>query len=169
MIITETDRLRLRWATRDDAAFIFKLVTEPAWGEHIGKSKVATIEQAAGYIERALIAMYEEAGFGLYLVELKQTGEALGICGLIRRETLEDVDLGFALLEEHWGKGYAFEAGRATLDVARMQFDLKRVVAITSLTNQPSIALLEKLGFNFEKKIQFNPDDAELMLFGVEL
>ena len=169
MHVFETDRLRLRWATREDAAFILELVTDPSWTRGIGKSKVENLEDAARYIDRALIAMYQSEGFGLFVVELKESGEPLGLCGLIRRDTLDDVDLGFAMLPAFCRQGYCSEAARATLDYGKEKFALERIVAITSKQNPASVGLLEKLGFEFEELIQPGPSDEELMLFGISV
>ena len=119
MKVVETERLVLRWANEEDAAFILELVTDPAWTRYIGDSKVASLEDAARYIERALVSMYEAEGIGLYLVELKQTGEPVGLCGLIKRDTLDDVDLGFAALPRFCRQGLTFEAAVATLEYAK--------------------------------------------------
>ena len=167
MKVLETERLILRWATADDAGFILELVTDPSWTKNIGKSKVQNVEDAAGYIERALVGMYAVEGFGLYVMELKETGAAIGLCGLIKRDTLEDVDLGFALLPAFCRRGLTLEAARATLDYGREQFGLSRIVAITSKENPASVGLLEKLGFEFEELIRPGDGDEELMLFGV--
>lgn len=169
MKVVETERLVLRRATADDAAFILELVTDPSWTRYIGKSKVASLEDAASYIERALVSMYEDKGFGLYLMELKQTGEPVGLCGLIKRPTLDDVDLGFAILPAFCRRGLTLEAAEATLDFAKRELGLTRVVAITSLENPASIALLEKLGFEFEQRIQPEDTGDELRLFGLAL
>ena len=105
MKILETERLVLRWLGADDAAFIHQLVNEPAWLRYIGDRGVRTLDDARVYIEKRFVEMYGRLGFGLYLVELKHSGEPVGICGLIKRESLEDVDLGFALLSKFWARG----------------------------------------------------------------
>jgi ribosomal-protein-alanine N-acetyltransferase len=111
--------------------------------------------------------MYARRGFGLYLVELKATGEPIGICGLIKREALEDVDLGYALLEEFRGKGYAFESASAVLELGRRTFELSRIVAISSKENQSSARLLGKLGFRFERVARLKADAEEVNLYAV--
>src|SRR5579872_1852240 len=105
-IVVVTERLDLRRLAADDAEFILELVNEPAWLEHIGDKGVRTLADARAYIAEGPVRTYERFGFGLYLVVRRQDGTALGICGLVKRETLDDVDLGFALLRRHWGEGY---------------------------------------------------------------
>ena len=115
MKVLETGRLVLRWLTADDAAFIFRLVNDPTWIRYIGDKGVRTLEDAQRYIEEGPGEMYSRLGHGLYLVEIKGSGEPAGICGLIRRESLKDVDLGFAFLPEFRGRGYAFESASAVM------------------------------------------------------
>jgi RimJ/RimL family protein N-acetyltransferase len=167
MKVLETERLELRWLTIEDAEFILKLVNEPAWKLYIGDYGVRALEDARNYIKRGPIAMYARVGFGLNLVELKATGDPIGICGLIKRESLEDVDVGFALLREFWGKGYAFESASAVLAHGRRSFQLARIVAISSKNNHSSAKLLEKLGFRFERLIRLKADADEVSLYAV--
>jgi [ribosomal protein S5]-alanine N-acetyltransferase len=165
--VLETERLSLRWLTIDDTRFILKLVNEPAWKLHIGDYGIRTLDDAGRYISRGPTAMYARRGFGLYLVGLKATGAPIGICGLIKRESLEDVDLGFALLQEFWGKGYALESASAVVDYGRRTFQLSRMVAVSSKANHASNKLLEKLGFKFERLIRLKPDADEVNLYAI--
>jgi RimJ/RimL family protein N-acetyltransferase len=167
--VLETERLALRWLKIEDAGFILKLVNEPAWKLYIGDYGVRTLEDAGKYIEKGPISMYSRLGFGLYLVELKATGVPIGICGLIKRESLEDVDVGFALLQEFWGKGYAFESASAVLAYGRRTFQLARIVAVSSKTNDPSARLLGKLGFRFDRLVRLRADADEVKLYAVDL
>lgn len=164
MQVAETERLRLRWLDVDDAAFILELVNEPSWIRYIGDKAVKTLQDAANYIRNGPMAMYRRLGFGLYLVELKQTREPAGICGLIRRTGLQNEDLGFAFLPRYWNKGYALESASAVMAHARV-LGLSRVVAILSHDNYRSGRLLEKLGFRFEGTIRLQADDDELDLY----
>ena len=165
MKVLETDRLVLRRLTADDAAFIHQLVNEPSWLQHIGDKGVRTLDDARTYILNGPVAMYGRVGFGLYLTELKEDGAPIGICGLLQRETLPDVDIGLAFLPQFWGRGYAVEAATAVLEYGRSTFGLNRIVAITSLGNHPSMKLLEKIGFRFEKRIQLSARGEEVTLF----
>jgi RimJ/RimL family protein N-acetyltransferase/protein tyrosine phosphatase (PTP) superfamily phosphohydrolase (DUF442 family) len=156
----ESRRLRLRQVTGNDAHFIRRLVNEPSWLKYIGDRGVHTLDDARRYIADGPQRSYAANGFGLYLVELKEDSEPLGMCGLLRRDTLPDVDIGFALVPEHWGRGYAYEAAAATLRFAREVLRLPRVVAITRPDNGPSNRLLERLGLRFERTLTLgdNPD-----------
>jgi RimJ/RimL family protein N-acetyltransferase len=163
--VLETDRLSLRRLTEDDAAFILDLLNQPSFIEHIGDRGVRTLEDARRYIRDRMVGSYQRHGFGLHLVVLKQTGELAGICGLVKRDSLEDVDLGFAFLPQHWSKGYAVEAAAASRDHAIRDVGLTRLVAITSPSNVRSIRVLERIGFAFEKDIRLPPEGEVVKLF----
>ena len=165
MKIVATNRLILRHLNTQDAAFIFGLVNQPSWLRHIGDKGVETIPDAEAYIQNGPVKMYHRLGIGLYLVELRADKNPIGICGLIKRDTLDDVDIGFAFLPEYWGKGYAFESATAVMQYAKQKLGLSRVVAITTPDNQPSIKLLEKLEFHYERMIESADDGKELSLF----
>lgn len=169
MKVLETDRLILRWMSTEDAEFILGLLNEPSWLRFIGDRGVRTLEQARNYILNGPRAMYARLGFGLYTVELKESGIPLGICGLIKRDFLDDVDVGFAFLPAYWGQGYAYEAASAVLIYAAEVLGLKRIVAITALDNHRSARLLEKLGLRFERMVKYPDEDREVRLFAVEL
>jgi [ribosomal protein S5]-alanine N-acetyltransferase len=156
-----TARLVIRPFTIDDAAFVLELVNDPAWLEHIGDRGVRTLADARAYLDKGPLASYTRNGFGFSLVELKSTGEPVGACGLIKRETLTDVDLGFAFLPQFRGMGYAEEAARATLENARQILGFDRIVAVVSPANTRSISLLQKLGFTYEKSLHLTPDDPD--------
>lgn len=169
MKILETERLLLREFSTDDADFILRLLNEPSFIQNIGDRGVRTLEDARSYILRVPIASYEKNGFGLYLVILKESGASIGMCGLIRREALEDVDIGYAFLPEYWSRGYAVEAALAVKEYARDVIGLKRLVAITDPENQASIRVLEKIGLRFEKMIRLSEDDIDLKLLAVDI
>lgn len=161
----ETERLRLRHLTLDDAAFILELLNEPAFIRYVADRNIRTVEDAAAYIREKIISSYQLHGFGFYLVATKADGDSLGICGFIKRETLDDVDIGFAFLERAWGRGYAFEAATAVMTYGTNELGLSRVVAVTSPQNHASIALLQKLGLRFTKMIQLPGYRAETKFF----
>jgi RimJ/RimL family protein N-acetyltransferase len=165
--VAETERLRVRWLHTDDAAFIFALLNEPSWIQFIGDKDIKTLQDATRYIENGPVAMYARTGFGLYLVELRETGEPIGMCGLIKRDALEDVDLGFAFLPRFWRKGYAFESAAAVMGYGRKVLGLRRIVAILSKDNHRSGKLLEKLGFCIEGTVRLQPHDEELDLYAI--
>jgi len=167
--VLETDRLILRRLSPDDAEFILRLLNEPSWLRFIGDKGVRTVEDARAYILKGPVEMYSRLGFGLYLVELKEEGSPIGICGLIKRDSLEDVDIGFAFLPKHWGRGYAYEAASAVMAYGGKALGLKRIVAITSADNDSSVRLLEKLGLRFEGMLKLSNDGEEVRLFGSDV
>jgi ribosomal-protein-alanine N-acetyltransferase len=163
--ILETERLILRHLNGEDAGFILELLNEPSFLQYIGDKGVRNEEDAVRYIQTGPIASYERFGFGLYRVELKETGVPIGICGLLKRDTLEDVDLGFAFLPRFWSKGYAVESAAATLAYGRSALGVKRIAAITNPDNAASIRLLEKIGFRFDRMVRMSEGEPELKLF----
>jgi RimJ/RimL family protein N-acetyltransferase len=163
--ILETERLVLRRMTVEDAEFIFELVNEAAFIRNIGDKGVQTLEDARNYILNGPVASYAKFGFGLYLVALRENGEAIGICGLLKRDSLEDVDIGFAFLESYRRKGFAYESAEAVMEYGRNALGLKRIVAITSPGNEGSIRVLEKIGLRFEKMIRMPGSDEDTRLF----
>ena len=169
MEILETDRLILRELTPDDAEFIFELLNEPSFIQNIGDRNIRTLDDARAYIVNGPVASYAKNGFGLYLVVLRETGESIGMCGLIRRDGLEDVDIGYALVPRFWSRGYAVEAARATKAYAKEVIGLKRIVAIVDPANEGSIRVLEKIGLRYEKMVRLSADDIDLKLFGADL
>jgi RimJ/RimL family protein N-acetyltransferase len=168
-LVADTNRLKLREFSKDDAPFLLELLNTPNWIKFIGDRNVKTLDDAREYASNRLISSYHRFGFGLYMVELKDTATPIGMCGLVRREALEDVDLGFAFLPEYTGKGYAKEAGTAIMELAKKKVKTKRLVAITMVDNSNSINLLQKLGFNFEKTVNFPGEDQTLMMYSVDL
>lgn len=159
--VLQTDRLILRKLTADDAEFVFELVNDPAWLRFIGDRGVRNLDDAREYIRKGPVDSYSRHGFGLYAIERKEGASPIGICGLVQRDFLEDVDIGFALLPAFRGRGYAREAARATMTYARQTVGLGRIVAITSRDNDASGRLLEAIGLRFEKMIRISPDSPE--------
>lgn len=156
----ETQRLFVRRITVDDAPFILTLLNEPSFLQYIGDKQVRNLEDARQYILNGPVASYERHGFGLLLVELRDTQTPIGMCGILKRAELPDPDIGFALLPDFWNKGFAFEAASAVLNDAP-----HRVLAITTLDNDASINLLERLGFKFERITRLTPEGEQLRLF----
>lgn len=164
--IITTKRLYLREANLDDAEFILELLNSKGWIENIGDRGIRTIDDAKKYITSKLQPDYGKNNIAMFVMERKEDSVAIGTCGLIKRPQLEDVDIGFAILEKHGKKGYAYEAASATLKMAIDEIKIKRIVGVTTLENKNSQRLLEKIGLHFEKMIPF--DDEELMLFSKE-
>ena len=165
MTVHDTERLSLRKITVDDAEFILTLLNEPAFLRYIGDKKVRNLEDARQYILTGPVASYEQHGFGLLLVELRESHTPIGMCGLLKRAELPDPDIGFALISDFCGQGFAFEAAAAVLHDARERLSIQRILAITTLDNEASIGLLQRLGFRFEKVVQLSPDGEQLRLF----
>jgi len=163
--VLETERLALRRLSAGDAAFIIELLNQPSFIKNIGDRGVRTNEDAVRYIQNGPVASYERFGFGLYLVELKDTAIPIGICGLLKRETLQDVDVGFAFLPQFWSRGYAVESASAVLKHGRNVLGIGRVVAITAPENHGSIKVLEKIGLKFERLMKLSEGEPEIKLF----
>ena len=169
MTVLETERLLLCQLSTEDADFILELLNEPSFIRNIGDRGVRTIDDANSYILNGPVASYAKNGFGLYLVKLKATDESIGMCGLIKRDTLEDVDIGYAFLPRFWSKGYAFESAQAVKEYAKNTIGLNRLVAIVDPENDGSIRVLEKIGLQFEKMVRLSEDDIDLKLFGANI
>ena len=165
----ETERLLLRDIRVDDAPFMLELLTEPSFIHFIGDKGVRTLEDTRQYILDGPIDSYEKHGLGMYLVVLKETGEATGISGLVKRDTLEDVDVGFAFLPRFWSRGYAYESTAAVMRFARETLGLGRILGITAPDNDSSIRLLERVGLKFDRMIRLTEDEPEIKLFVSEV
>ena len=168
MNIIETDRLILRKLTPEDAEFMLDLLNQPSFIQFIGDRGVRTVEAARAYISNGAVKSYERHGFGMYLTALKEGGVPIGICGLVKRDTLEDVDVGFAFLPQFWLQGYAYESASAVMEYGRNVLGLPRIVGITDPDNAGSIRVLEKIGLRFERIVRLSADDIELKLFAPE-
>jgi RimJ/RimL family protein N-acetyltransferase len=165
MTVLETERLSLRPMNVDDAEFILALLNEPSFLRYIGDKQVRNLEDARQYILNGPVASYQRHGLGLLLAELRESRTPIGMCGLLKRDELPEPDIGFALMPDFWNKGFAFEAAAAVLQDARDRLKLQRILAITSLDNDASIKLLERLGFKFERVTRLAPDREEIKLF----
>jgi RimJ/RimL family protein N-acetyltransferase len=169
VIVIETERLTLRQLVTTDAEFILGLLNQPSFLRYIGDKGVRTIDDARNYIVSGPRNSYERNGFGLWLVELRNTKIPTGICGLLKRDTLTDADVGFAFLPEFWSMGYAYESASAVMGYARNVIGLKRVLAITNPDNAGSIKVLEKIGLRFEKMIRLSESEPEINLFASDV
>ncbi|AQG78821.1 GNAT family N-acetyltransferase [Spirosoma montaniterrae] len=164
--ILQTDRLTIRQLTTDDTAFIIELVNSPGWLQFIGDRHIHTPEQARYYLENGPIVSYAQRGYGLYGVGIKPGSTLIGMCGLIKRDTLPQPDIGFAFLPDYIGKGFAFEAARAVRTYAHEQLGLSVLYAIVLPQNKSSIRLLERIGLAYIEP--FQQGDTELLLYGSE-
>ena len=163
--VIETARLTLRRFTEDDAGFILRLLNEPSFLEFVGDKGVRTLNDARRYIREGPVACYAEYGFGLYLVQHREESAEIGMCGLLKRPTLDDPDIGFGFIPDSWSQGFATEAAHAVLERARDLHGLKRILAITAPNNDASIQVLKKIGLQFEKTVRLSDDADEILLF----
>lgn len=164
-----SERLVIRRLDLNDAAFIFQLLNQKSWLKFIGDKQIRNLEDAQRYLIDGPLKMYQEYGFGLFAVQLPTDGILIGLCGLIRRKNLPDIDIGFALLDEYANCGYGFEAALIIKDYAFKQLNLKRLIAIVNPDNQRSIQLLEKIGLSFEKQISMGTDKPQLNLMALNV
>jgi RimJ/RimL family protein N-acetyltransferase len=166
LIILETERLRLRHVSPEtDAEFILELLNDQSFIRYIGDKGARNLDDARAYIVDGPVKSYAEHGYGLYLVELKADATPIGICGIIKRDTLPDADIGFAFLPSYWNQGYAFESAAATMSYARDTLGLDRILAITTPDNESSAKLLNKIGLRFDRMIRMAADAPEIKLF----
>jgi RimJ/RimL family protein N-acetyltransferase len=163
--ILTTERLVLREFTEEDDLFIIELVNTEDWLKYIGDKNIKTRQQAKEYLVKGPIKSYQENGYGLFLVELKDSKIPIGMCGIINRPTLENPDIGFAFLPQYVGQGFGYEIAQSTINYAQNELRINKVLAITIPENLASIKLLTKLGLKFQKSIKFSNDSAELMLY----
>lgn len=169
MKILQTERLTLRTMHPDDAAFYYELVNDPTWLEHIGDKGIRSVDGARTAIIEGACAMQERHGHSLYVMERKSDGAPLGLCGLIKRDTLPDVDIGYAIRPAYFGAGYTFEAAEAVVAYARDVLGIKRLLGITNPGNTVSIKLLEKLGLTFIEHKAMPPDNRPTNIYGLQL
>lgn len=169
MHIVDTERLRIRTITLDeeDVAFDLALLNDPDFIEHIGDRGVRTLDDARKHIADGAHAMQARHGHSMYVVELKD-GMRIGMCGLVKRDTLQDVDIGYAFMPQYRGQGYAYEAARAVVEHAR-SLGIRRLAGITSPANVASNQLLQKLGLKFERLTHLTPEDSGTNLYMMEL
>ena len=164
-MICQSERLLLRRAQPQDAAFMLRLLNQPSWIRNIGDRNVRSLGDAERYIDTRMLDPFRRLGFGMNVIVLKSTGEPIGLCGLVKRDTLNEPDLGFALLDAYEGKGYALEAATAVLAHARGVLKLRRILAIVTPANERSVKLLTKLGFTVERRARLSPAAEELDIY----
>jgi RimJ/RimL family protein N-acetyltransferase len=161
-----TARLSLSTISIDDATFYLQLLNEPSWHQFIGDRGIRTLEEAKTAISNGPIEMQNRLGFSLYIVKLSDTGTPIGLCGLLKRDYLEDADLGYAFLPQYWGQGFAHEAASAVVKYAKDELKMTRLLATTDLDNEASMQLLIKLDFTLIKTLSLHK---ELKLFSLNL
>ncbi|WP_033957297.1 GNAT family N-acetyltransferase [Psychroserpens jangbogonensis] len=170
MIIAETDRLLLSKITVEDAPFLLELMNTPGWLKYNGDRNVKTLDEAISHIKNNQLKCYETHGFGYYKFQVKAENlKTIGTSGLLKRDQLEHVDIGFSILSDYHSKGYGYEAASEIMKLAKDTFNIKKLYAITLPINQPSINLLEKLGLSYQKIVKLFEDDKDLLLFAKNL
>ncbi|MEJ2127609.1 MAG: GNAT family N-acetyltransferase [Woeseiaceae bacterium] len=165
----ETERLRLRQMTLDDAALMLAVWNDPAFVRHVGDRGIRTIPDAEEAMQKGALHLYEAYGYGPFRISLKGDDTPVGICGLFRRDGLDEPDIGYSTLPDHCGRGYAYEAAVAVVDYSRDELALDRLIAIISPGNDASIGLIRKLGFEFERMHTMPGDDREVCVYGKSL
>lgn len=162
-----TERLALRWFTAADADLMLRVWNDPAFVRFVGDRGIRSLDEAAAALEAGALAMYRDYGYGPYRVALQDSDEPIGICGLFKRDYLDDPDIGFGLLPEYCRSGYAYEAASAVMDDARKSGEFRRITAIVSPENTVSIGLIDKLGLSFVERIKPPGNDSEVLLYAV--
>lgn len=164
-----TDRLRLRWMSTEDAALCLSIWNDADFIRYVGDRGIRTLEQAAEAMQNGMLKLYRDFGYGPYLLARKEGGPPMGLCGLFKRENLDHPDIGYALLSEYCGSGYALEAATAVLRHARDQMRLPCLKAIVSPGHARSVRLLEKLGMRLEKSLRMPGEDEDILLYSIDL
>ncbi|MET3034632.1 GNAT family N-acetyltransferase [Chryseobacterium sp. NRRL B-14859] len=164
----ETERLIVRPMSLEDKDIIFKLYNSPKFIQYIGDRNIRTVADAEDYIRNRFLPQMERLGFGNYLVLTKEGHHKIGAVGIFEREGLDIVDIGYSLLEEFEGKGYAFEAAQKVKSIGMEDFGLPKISAIISKDNASSQKLIEKLGLKFKKYITLPGENEELNYYETE-
>ncbi|MDJ0904707.1 MAG: GNAT family N-acetyltransferase [Woeseiaceae bacterium] len=165
----ETERLTLHEMTPADAGLMLAIWNDPAFVRHVGDRGIRTLDEAQDAMSKGILRLYEEYGYGPYRVVLKDSGDAIGICGLFRRDGIDIPDIGYATLPDYCGRGYAFEAASAVIEYSRSVLGIGRLIAIISPDNAASIGLIGKLGFEFERMHRMPDDDHDVSIYGKPL
>ena len=167
--VLTSERLQIRPFTFDDASFIIELLNDKDFIKHIQDRGVRSLEDARAYLTDGPMASYQRFGFGLCCVVEQSSQASVGMCGILKRETLPVPDIGYAFLPGARGKGYAYEAGAEVVRHARSTLKLERILAVTSKSNIASQKLLEKLGFQFMELAQFEPESEAIPCYELKL
>ncbi|MBP7370204.1 MAG: GNAT family N-acetyltransferase [Arenimonas sp.] len=165
----ETKRLLLREFTIEDAPYMLRQLNEASFIKNIADRGVRTIQQAEDYLQHGAMASYQKSGFGFWAVIEKSSAQIIGMCGLVQRDNLPAADLGYSLLPEYFGRGFAFEATEACINAAKNAFNLPELLAIVNTANIPSRTLLEKLGFDLRRVTMQTADEPSLCIYGIDL
>ncbi len=161
----ETERLYLAPVTVDDSELMLAVWNDPAFIRNVADRGIRTVAQARAAIESGAQKLFEDYGYGPYSIALKSDGSLIGICGLFKRDNLDHPDIGFCVLPDYCGKGYAGEAAAAVVKHAQHELGIRELAAIVSPSNAPSIGLIRKLGLRFERMITMPGDDHAICLY----
>ncbi len=142
----ETKRLRLRWFTPGDVQAMFEMSSDPEVIRYAESKPLESLEEARQRLESGPLSDYRKYGYGRFALELKETGQVIGFCGIKYLPEIDLPEIGYRLLREFWGQGYGTEAARACVDFAREDLRLKKLVALIMAENSASIRIAEKLG-----------------------
>ena len=159
----------MRWLTEEDAPLMLAIWNDPAFVRHVGDRGIRSLEEARQAMRDGIMKVYRDQFMGPYGLFLHGSDEAMGICGLFKRENLEYPDIGYALLPAYGGKGYAFESARAVCEHARGHMGLEKILAIVSPDHVRSIHLLEKLGMKAGERFRMPGEEDEVVLYGMGL
>lgn len=163
-----SERLHLRRMTEDDAGLALAVWNDPAFIDFVGDRGIRTLEEANKAMQDGPLRIWRDEGYGPYVLARADDMEPMGICGLFKRDNLDHPDIGYALLPQFVGKGYAFEAAEAVRDHARDTLGLERIVAIVSPDNPRSVRLLEKLGMTEAGSVRMPDEDEDLLLYSID-
>ena len=164
-LILQTKNLTFSEFNYHDGLFLVELLNSPNWLKYIGARGVNNELDAIQYIKNVYQKSYQQNGFGFYKVAITATNQPIGLCGIVKRDSLDDIDIGFAFLPAFAGQGFGYEAANATLEYAFNQLNISKIVAMVMPENEVSIALIKKIGMLFTKNIKLPNEDKELMLF----
>lgn len=156
----ETERLRLRWFTDDDVQVMFELNSDPDVIRYAESSPARDLEEARQRLEQGPLADYEKYGYGRFAVELKETGDVIGFCGIKYLPEIDLPEVGYRFLKKYWGMGIGTEAARVCVDFAREDLEVDKLVALIEPENRASIRVAEKLGMNRGPMIYIYDTDA---------
>jgi len=164
----ETERLIIRPTLEQDAELIYHLMNTPKFIEYVGDRKINSIEDAEKYIRIKMLPQLLNLGYSCYSLIRKSDNLKIGTCGLYDRDGIDGIDIGFGLLPEYEGLGYAYESATRLKKAAFEEFELEEIKAITSKENISSQRLLEKLGLEKVGTTKLPNEEDELLLYRIQ-
>ncbi|MGB5667512.1 MAG: GNAT family N-acetyltransferase [Maribacter sp.] len=163
----ETERLIIRPTLEQDAELIYQLMNTPKFIEYVGDRKINSIEDAEKYIRIKMLPQLNKLGYSCYSLIRKSDDLKIGTCGLYDRDGIDGIDIGFGLLPEYEGLGYAYESANRLKKAAFEEFEIEEIKAITSKENISSQRLLEKLGLEMIGTTKLPDENEELLLYKI--